>query len=65
MIELSLLGNPNVTLVAFGMKGQPANKVMHDAGKRWAQQGAERVTVVPKRDGKGWTTKKEASDHAV
>ncbi len=35
-------------------------KVMHQAKKRYASQGAERVTLVPCRNGRGWKRKVEA-----
>lgn len=68
-VDLKILGVegvsltvPNITLPDHG--GQfaplPPEKVMHQAKKRYAEQGAEQITLIPNRDGNGWKKKNEA-----
>lgn len=58
---LGLTSRITVTVPSIHLDSDPI-KAMHSARKRFAGQGAERVTLVPHRGkhGKGWAVKKEA-----
>lgn len=62
MISLNILGLDNVTVEVPQLSGLELTpeKVMHNAKRRFARQGAERVTLVPARNGQGWVRKDNA-----
>lgn len=52
-VTLGILGvSPRIT-ITVPKDGDPI-QAMHEARRRFASSGAERVTLVPKRDGEGW-----------
>ncbi len=58
-VTLAILGaNPNITITVpnapFG--GDPI-QAMHSARRRYASYGAEKMTLIPRRDGEGWQKK--------
>lgn len=57
MIDLNILGVEGVTVAVPQVKDMTPEKTMHSAKKRYASQGAERVTLVPCRNGRGWKRK--------
>jgi hypothetical protein len=54
-VSLRLLGVPNVTVQVPSLFNDPAPVVMRKANKRFAEQGARKITLVPCRNGEGWT----------
>lgn len=60
MIDLNILGIEGVTVTVPTDNTVPPEKAMHSAKKRYASQGAERVTLVPCRNGRGWKKKSPA-----
>jgi len=49
--------DPKVTVSVFS-KGDPIYE-MKAANRRFAQQGAREISLIPRRGGKGWARKKE------
>ena len=61
MVTLGILGlSPRITLTVPNY-GDPV-QAMHSARRRFASQGAERVTLVPRRNGEGWKQKENNND---
>ena len=61
-VTLGILGvSPNIT-ITVPKDGGDSIQTMHAARRRFASYGAERVTLIPRRDGEGWAVreKKEA-----
>ncbi len=61
-VALRMLGAApfiTITVPNTQLDGDPI-QAMHSARRRFANQGAERVTLVPCRSGEGWARKKEA-----
>lgn len=57
-VTLGILGvSPRITLTVPQLGGDPV-QAMHSARRRFANQGAERVTLVPRREGEGWNVKR-------
>jgi hypothetical protein len=63
-VTLGILGLDNVTITTPAIDGDTPQACMHKARRRYATQGGSRVTLVPKRDGEGWTIKKEKNDRS-
>ena len=60
-VTLGILGlSPRITVTVPRVRGEyDSADTMRKARRRFASYGAERVTLIPRRDGEGWTTKKE------
>ncbi len=59
-VTLGILGaSPNITITVPSDKGRDPIYTMHSARRRYSSYGAERVTLIPRRDGEGWQKKKE------
>ena len=58
-VTLGILGiSPNITITVPQWKGEMDSvQTMHAARRRFASYGAERVTLIPRRDGEGWVQK--------
>ena len=52
--------SPRITITTPAILGDTPQACMHKARRRFASQGASRVTLVPKRDGEGWVKKESA-----
>ena len=57
-VTLGLLNQPRVTVT---VPSEPCDPIMsmRAATRRFASQGAREMTLVPCRDGEGWTVEKE------
>lgn len=60
-VDMQILGIKGVSLIVPNIPYEDTpQKVLHGAKKRYASQGAERVTLVPKRSGQGWVKKTDS-----
>lgn len=65
-LTLGILGiSPRITITVPQERGLDPIATMHDARRRFASYGAERVTLIPRRGGEGWVIekKKENTNH--
>jgi len=61
-VTLGILGaDTRITITVPSIKGSSSITTMHAARRRFASYGAERVTLIPRRDGEGWTKKRPTS----
>ncbi len=61
-VTLGILGaSPRITITVPTIKGASSITAMHAARQRFASYGAERVTLIPRRDGEGWVKKRPTS----
>ena len=54
--------DPKVTVSVFSdpiYSNEGAIREMKAANRRFAQQGAREITLIPRRNGKGWAKRKE------
>ena len=59
-VTLGILGaSPRITITVPQVKGVDPIRTMHAARQRFASYGAERVTLIPRRDGEGWAVAKK------
>lgn len=59
-VSLGILGaDPRITITVPQERGIDPIATMHAARRRFASYGAERVTLIPRRGGEGWSIKKE------
>jgi len=57
-VTFGILGaSPRITVTVPEVKGGDPFAAMHSARRRFASYGAERVTLIPRRDGEGWKKK--------
>ncbi len=63
-VTLAILGlSPRITITVPLPKGGDPIQAMHSARRRFASYGAERVTLIPRRNGgEGWARKSEKED---
>lgn len=62
-VTLGILGaSPRITITVPQERGVDPIAIMHAARRRFASYGAERVTLIPQRDGEGWVVKKGMDD---
>ena len=63
-VTLGILGvSPNITITVPNttIDGDPI-QAMHSARRRFASYGAERVTLIPRRDGEGWAVREKKEE---
>ena len=62
-LTLGILGaHPNITITVPYPKGDDPIQAMHIARRRFASYGAERVTLIPRRDGEGWAVREKKEE---
>jgi hypothetical protein len=56
-ISVNILETPRVTVILASQKGREPIDTMREATRRFANQGARNITLVPNRSGDGWVRK--------